>query len=170
MVAYVAFVVIIELLWIPRAMGLAAGGVLFGPVVGGLLSIIADLIGATLCYALGRGGGRAWVAGLLKKRPKASRVVDILAKRRGLITMAIMRVVPLAHYTVVSYAAGVAGVRYFHYIAGTAIGILPGAVVYPFVGHSVLRPGTTDFWIALGGLALICAIGALLAKRFLKSD
>jgi uncharacterized membrane protein YdjX (TVP38/TMEM64 family) len=163
--AYVVAVVVLELLWVPRAWGLAAGGALFGPVVGGLLSIVADTIGASLCYAIGRGGGRAWVASLLERRPKAKRIVDLLAKRRGLWIVAFLRVVPVAHYTVVSYAAGLTGVPFATYLVGNSLGILPGAFLYPFLGHAALRPTSPEFLAGLGVLLAALVVSVLVARR-----
>jgi uncharacterized membrane protein YdjX (TVP38/TMEM64 family) len=165
---YVAAVALGEILWFPRSWGLVAGGALFGPVVGGLLSIVADTIGATLCYAIGRGGGRAWVASRLERRPRAKRVVDLLAKRRGMWTVAFLRVVPVAHYTVVSYAAGLAGVRFASYLAGNSIGILPGAFLYPFLGHAALRPTSPEFLVGVGVLVAALVVSVLVARRAVR--
>lgn len=165
---YVAAVVVLELLWVPRSWGLAAGGVLFGPVVGGLLSIVADTIGAALCYAIGRSGGRAWVASTLERRPKAKRIVDLLARRRGIWTVAFLRVVPVAHYTLVSYAAGLTGVRFAPYLAGNSLGILPGALLFPFLGHAALRPTSPEFLIGVGLLVATFVASAIVARRVFR--
>lgn len=162
---YVVAVAALEVLWFPRSWGLVAGGALFGPVVGGLLSIVADTIGASICYAIGRGGGRAWIASVLERRPKAKRVVDLLARRRGVWTVAFLRVVPVAHYTVVSYAAGLTGVRFAAYLAGNSIGILPGAFLYPFLGHAALRPTSPEFLAGLGVLVVALVVSIVVARR-----
>jgi uncharacterized membrane protein YdjX (TVP38/TMEM64 family) len=167
-VAYVAAVVVLEVLWFPRSWGLIAGGALFGPIVGGLLSLVADMLGAVLCYAIGRGGGREWAASQLERRPRAARIVSLLARRRGLWTVAVLRVVPVAHYTVVSYAAGITGVRFSSYVAGNALGIIPGAILYPFLGHAAMRPTSPGFLVGIGLLLVALVVSAVLARRVFR--
>jgi uncharacterized membrane protein YdjX (TVP38/TMEM64 family) len=164
MLAYVAAVVVAELLWFPRAWGLLAGGVLFGPLVGGALSLVGDMAGALLCYALARTAARGWVEGLLARRPRAAQVVELLARRQGAVTVALMRVCPIAHYTLVSYAAGLAGVRPRSFALGNLVGLLPAAALYPLLGHAAWEPASPLFW---GSLLVIAAFlaGTLVAAR-----
>jgi uncharacterized membrane protein YdjX (TVP38/TMEM64 family) len=168
MASYVAGIVVMELLWIPRMWGLLGGGILFGPVLGGALSIVGDLTGAALCYFIARGAGQAWVKGLLERAPRARRVVDLLAARRGLSTVAVLRVCPAAHYTLVSYSAGLTGVRPLPFLAGTAIGILPGAVVYPIAGNAALRPTSPMFLGSVAVMVVFLVVTLIAARRVLK--
>jgi uncharacterized membrane protein YdjX (TVP38/TMEM64 family) len=165
MVAYVCGVVLLELLWVPRAWGLVAGGALFGPLVGGLLSLVADSLGALLCYLLGRGGGREWVKELLSRRPRVASVVTLLAERRGGLTVAALRVMPVAHFTAVSYAAGVGGVRFGAFLWGNSLGILPGAFLYPFIGNAALTPTSPTFLIS-AALVVVAFIASVFVARW----
>jgi uncharacterized membrane protein YdjX (TVP38/TMEM64 family) len=170
MLVYVVGVVVLELIWIPRAWGLFVGGLLFGPIIGGLLSVVGDMIGATLCYLIARGGGRDWVMGMIGKRPKAQRVIELLAGRRGGFTVAALRVMPVAHYTLVSYAAGLTGVRLTHFLIGNAVGLLPGAIIYPLVGDSALEPTSPTFIICVSILVVGFLASAWYAKVFLTKN
>lgn len=152
MALYVVGIVVIELLWMPRIWGLLAGGVLFGPLLGGALSLVGDMGGAAACYLIARGAGREWVTGLLSSRPRVGRVVELLARRRGGGTVAVLRMAPAAHYTLVSYAAGLTGVSPAAFLLGTAVGILPGAALYPLLGDSMLEPTSPVF---LGSIAIM---------------
>jgi len=168
MLTYVVAVILMELLWLPRMWGLLAGGLLFGPLAGCLLSLGADLAGGTLCYLLARGAGREWVAGLLARRPRAARVVELLAERRGALTIAVLRVCPVAHYTLVSYAAGLSGVRPGGFLLGTAVGLLPGAIIYPIAGDAALRPGSPAFLISVAVMLVALVVTVVVARRMLR--
>jgi uncharacterized membrane protein YdjX (TVP38/TMEM64 family) len=170
MLAYVGGVILLELLWAPRIWGLLAGGALFGPLLGGLLSLGADLCGATICFYLARGGGREWVGDLLARRPRANRIVELLARRRGALVVALLRVCPIAHYTLVSYAAGLTGVRPGAFLLGTALGILPGAVIYPIAGDAALRPGSPAFVISLAAVAVALVVTLWIGRRLLRGE
>lgn len=168
MAAYVLGVIVMELLWLPRAWGLLAGGVLFGPWLGTGLSIVGDLIGGTLCYLLARGTAQQWVEQLLTRHARAGRVTELLARRRGTATVAFLRVCPVAHYTLVSYAAGMTGVRPAPFLAGTALGMLPAAVLYPLLGHSALQPGSPLFWTSLAIIVVFLVVTLYAARQMLR--
>ncbi len=168
MAAYVAAVVVMELLWFPRAWGLLAGGALFGPLAGTLLSMVGDLLGGLICYALARGLARQWAEGVVARRPRAREVLELLARRHGGLTVALLRICPVAHYTASSYAAGVAGVRPLPFTLGTAVGLVPAAVIYPLMGHAALSPGSPLFWAGLGLVALFLVATGLASRRLLR--
>lgn len=170
MVAYVLVVILAELLWMPRMWGLLAGGVLFGPVLGAALSVLADTIAAVLCFGIARSTGRAFVTRLLEKRPSASRVVHMLAEKRGAATIALLRVCPIAHYTLVSYAAGLAGVPTRSFLLGSTLGILPGAILYPIVGDAALQPTSPVFLVSTAILVVFLVFTVLAARRTLGSE
>jgi len=167
--SYVVGVVLMELLWMPRMWGLLAGGALFGPLLGGALSVAGDLTGAALCFFLARGAGQRWVSQILERRPRARKIVELLANRRGAGTVAVLRVCPVAHYTLVSYAAGLAGVKPLRFMLGTAVGILPGAVLYPVVGDAALRP---TGWVFVGSvlvLVVFLVLTLVAARRMVRA-
>jgi len=168
MATYVVGIVVLELLWMPRMWGLLAGGVLFGPLLGGALSVAGDLLGAALCYFLARGAGQAWIAGMLERHERTRRVVELFARRRGLGTVAVLRVCPVAHYTLVSYAAGLTGVRPLAFLVGTAIGILPGAAVYPVAGSAALQPTSPLFLGSVAVMVAFLVVTLVAARRVMK--
>ncbi|MCL2825268.1 MAG: TVP38/TMEM64 family protein [Polyangiaceae bacterium] len=169
MVGYVGIVVVAELLWLPRMWGLFAGGVLFGPVLGAALSLVSDSIAAMLCYVIARTTGRDYVARLVARNISATKVVRLLADRQGAATIALLRVCPIAHYTLVSYAAGVAGVGVRSFLVGSTLGILPGAILYPIVGDAFLKPSSPVFYISLGVLVVFLIVTVLAGRRTLAS-
>ena len=52
--------------------------------------------------------------------------------------MATVRLVPAAPFTLVNLVAGAMRIRFLHYLAGTALGLLPGLAVMAALGA---RPG-----------------------------
>ncbi|MCB9557101.1 MAG: TVP38/TMEM64 family protein [Deltaproteobacteria bacterium] len=167
-IGLVGGVVLFELLWLPRMWGLLAAGVLFGALWGCLLTIVGDLCGAVLCYAIAKGAGHRWVQAALAERRRAARVVELLAHRRGGWLVAVLRVCPIAHYTLVSYAAGMAGVPFWPYFWGTALGILPAAILYPLLGDAALRPTSPLFIFAMALVAAALIVTLLATRRLLR--
>lgn len=165
MAVYVGVVFALELLWMPRLSGLLAGGLLFGPLGGMGLSLIADLASATVTFYTARFAGAAYVEARLSRNEKAHRLVALLARERGVWTLFLLRALPVP-YTAVGYAAGLAGVPARKYGLGTLLGILPGAVLYPLAGDAVRDPSKPAFWVATGFLVAWVLLGVVLVGRF----
>lgn len=169
MLAYVGAVIVAELLWLPRMSVLIAGGLLFGPFWGALLSFVGDSVSALACYGLARGGARAFIAERLARRPRLERVVELLGRRRGAVTLMVLRVCPVAHYTLVSYTAGLVGMPIGTFLLGNSVGLLPCAVLYPMLGDAALRPGSPVFVASLAfAVAMLLGTGWA-ARRVLRS-
>ena len=55
---------------------------------------------------------------------------------RGFVSVLIGRLIPVMPFVVLSYGAGLAGVRFVPYALATAVGLLPSSVVQVAVGAS----------------------------------
>ena len=110
------------------------GGFLFGGLLGGALVVIGATIGATGIFliaktALGdslRQRAGAW----LKKMEEGFR-------ENALSYLLTLRLIPLFPFFVVNLVPAFLGVRLGIYVLGTAIGIIPGALVFTFAGAGV---------------------------------
>jgi len=168
-VVFIVLSMVLELLWLPRMWVIMAGALLFGPFVGAALSLVGDTASAMICYFVARGAGRDWVCRRLASRPKARQVMGLLAVKRGALSMVVLRVVPIAHYTLVSYLAGVTGVKPKSFVIGNTVGLVPGAVLYALVGGSLFEPSSPAFIVSMGVLVVAFVATAVGGKRFFKS-
>ncbi|EWT00501.1 membrane protein [Intrasporangium oryzae NRRL B-24470] len=164
-VLYVVATALLTLLPVPRSALSAVAGALFGLGTGVALAWTASLLGALAGYAVGRlvdPAALAWVT-----RRHHARARDLL-DRRGVATVVWSRVLPVLPFTVVNYLAGLAGVRARAYAVGTAVGTVPGTVVY--VAGGALAGGTLDlehpaYVLTAGAAALAVAAVPLLRLR-----
>jgi uncharacterized membrane protein YdjX (TVP38/TMEM64 family) len=155
---YFLAAVVCQFFWFPRLSTLIAAGALFGPVTGALVSALADLTSGAFCYLIASKTGQNWTEEQLAKRPRTRAAITQLARRRGIATVALLRVCPVAHFTSTSWAAGIAGVSPLAFIVGTALGIIPGALLYPYLGDTMLDPTSPAFVAAL----LLALVGLLI--------
>jgi len=95
----------------------------FGPWHGFLYSLFDALVSAMVTYALGHFLGSGAVRRLAGK--KLNKLNGRLASR-DLLTLIIVRIVPLASFTLINMAAGASNIRFRDFIVGSAIGLLPG--------------------------------------------
>lgn len=143
------------------ALSLAAGA-LFGPVIGVGAVWVGAMAGATAAFGLGR-----LLSGSMTRSfggPRLARLNTYL-DRRGLAAVLLVRLVPLFPFGWVNFAAALTTLTWRSYVVGTALGMLPGVLVYVVLGAGATRPGSPAFWIALAGFAVLTAGGSLLARR-----
>jgi len=167
-VAVVAFAAL-AFIGVPQFMLIAAAVVAFGPLTGFAYSWIGTMVSSLVGFYLGRVAG----AQVLERfSGEGVRRFMTLVGRNGFVASLIVRLVPSAPFIVVNMAAGVTPMRVTHFIAGTAIGIVPKIVLTAFAGASIVQVlkgeiGRNAVWLVLIGI-LWLAIGWF-ARRWLRS-
>ncbi|WP_103509215.1 TVP38/TMEM64 family protein [Streptomyces sp. SM13] len=151
---------------LPGSVLTASAGALFGLAVGAGAVLVGATAGAALSFGLARWLGRPVVARYAGSGRLAQ--LDAFLTRRGFVAVLLVRLVPLFPFSVINYGAGVAGVRFSSYVTATALGIIPGTLVYTGLGGSLGDPGSPGLWIALGAL-LVLSAGGWWAARLLRS-
>jgi phospholipase D1/2 len=165
----VATFILAGLVMFPVTVLIAATAATFGPWLGFSYAAVGALASALTTYALGAAIGKRTLRNLLG--PRLNRIRRQAAKR-GVITIAAVRMVPIAPFTVVNLVAGASSIPVFDYVAGTLLGMLPGLIMISAVGHQLARiltaPSATDFaWLAaaiIGWIALSIGVQAVVAR------
>lgn len=160
----VAFAVsygLVTLTPVPKNVLSIAAGVVWGFALGALLVYLGALLGAALAFAIGRGLGREAVERFTGARVER---IDALLRRRGLVSIIGVRLIPVLPFTAINYAAGLTSVRRRDYAVGTVLGIIPGTLAYVAVGGVGFEPGP-GLYIALGTLSALSVAGAIVGIR-----
>jgi uncharacterized membrane protein YdjX (TVP38/TMEM64 family) len=129
----VAGLAVVLLAPVPRsALSVLAGVVLgFGP--GLAVAMAGGLLGAVAAFGLSRALGRPAVGRLAGPRLRRA---DQLFTERGFTSVLVGRLVPMMPFVVVSYGAGLSGVRLGPFLAATVVGLVPSTVLQVGVGAS----------------------------------
>jgi uncharacterized membrane protein YdjX (TVP38/TMEM64 family) len=151
----------------PATVLTVGAGALFGWSVGLPVALAGALGGAYGGFGLARLLGRAAVQGVVGRRMAR---LDSALRRRGLLAVVFLRLVPTGPFAMVNTACGLSAVRARDYLLGTAIGMLPGIGCFVAVGAFGATPWSTPFLVALLGLAALVAGGALLGGRRAARD
>lgn len=119
-----------------------ASSVLVGAVAGSLpgltIALVGGLLGGLAGFGLSRWLGREAMTRLAG--PRLSRV-DRLVSERGFASILAARIMPVAPFVFVSYAAGLIGVRPVPYLLGTAVGLIPWSGLYVGIGAAAMDLG-----------------------------
>lgn len=140
-IAYVVAVTIeVVVAPIPGAILYAPGGAIFGGLIGGTLSLIGNVVGASIACWLGATFGAEWVAKKAAGGDHAalSAVHARLVARGGWLVF-VLRVNPLTSSDLVSYAAGLAGVPVRHVALGTLFGMAPLCYAQAYLAASLFQ-------------------------------
>ncbi|HET9257792.1 MAG TPA: TVP38/TMEM64 family protein [Pseudonocardiaceae bacterium] len=119
---------------VPRTAFTLAAGLLFGPLLGLALSLVATTLSAVLAFWLVRRLGRGFVRPHLDRR--VLRAVDARLRTRGWLAVASLRLIPVVPFSVLNYSSALSSIPFRHYLAGT-VGIVPGSVALVVFGDAL---------------------------------
>ncbi|MGD8375616.1 MAG: VTT domain-containing protein [Acidobacteriota bacterium] len=153
-------------LMVPVTAMILATALVFGPMTGLVVALGGSLAGAMATFEVGRRLGRQRVRRLIGGR--MNRVVRSL-QRRGMLWMAVVRLLPVAPFTVVNVVAGAMAVPRRAFALGTLLGMAPGIAAVTLLGESarraLIQPGPATLGVLVGAVVLV--LGALaLVRRF----
>lgn len=148
----------------PVTVMILATAAVFGPWLGMLYATLGVATSALAMYAVGARFGQETLHGLLGTRWEK---LQKRLRRRGLLAMVAIRVVPVAPFTLVNLAAGASSIRPIDFALGTLIGMGPGLVALCLLGDRIVSvfhhpvPGE----IALFALCAAAWIGLAFAAQ-----
>jgi uncharacterized membrane protein YdjX (TVP38/TMEM64 family) len=126
------FMIVVAILPIPAEVPAMINGMVFGPVVGTAVTWSGAVIGALISFELARRFGRPMAARLLRA-PTLARL-DRIALSTSWPGLLAVRLIPTIAFTLINWAAGLTAVPRWTFAWTTAVGILPGAVLFSVTG------------------------------------
>lgn len=149
-----------SLVLVPITLLIAATAAAMGPVLGFIYTLLGCVAAAGATFLIGRALGRRRVQQLAGPRLAA---VNRHLGAHGVLAVALLRLVPLAPFTIVNIVVGVSDVRLGDFLLGSALGLLPGIAFATLFGHQLgswLRhPDARGLVLLLGVLAVALAGG-----------
>ena len=156
-------------LLVPLTLLIGVTAVVFGPLLGGIYAMGGAMLSGGVTYAIGQRLGHDAL------RRFAGRRLNNLSQhlgRRGLLAMVIVRLLPIAPYTMVNVVAGASHIGWRDFLLGTAIGLLPGTLgMMLFVDRAVtaiVHPGPITFAV-LAAVVVLGAAAGWTIRRWLET-
>lgn len=119
------------LVFFPLTVLIAVTGMVFGPFPGFLCAFAGGMASGWAGYVAGSWTGAKSIRNM---SGRTFRAVYRGLQNQGVVTVAALRMVPIAPFTVVNMVMGAARVRMNVYLAGTALGLLPGTFILTMLG------------------------------------
>jgi uncharacterized membrane protein YdjX (TVP38/TMEM64 family) len=147
-------------LMFPIIVLITATGLLYGPVWGFLIAATGSITSAMIGYGIGALLGRRTLHRLAGKR--LAMLTRKLA-RRGVMSMTIIRLLPLAPFSFVNFAAGASHIRFRDFVLGTIFGMLPGITAISLFSGQLVKVLYSPDAVSIGLLAGLSALIGLAA-------
>jgi uncharacterized membrane protein YdjX (TVP38/TMEM64 family) len=176
MPAFIVIYIGATVVGLPAVILFLVAGTLFGFLKGVVTVSIADALGASVCFLLGRTVARKPVKKWIAKRPQFAQLDQAVAKKGWKIVF-LTRLSPLVPSNILNYGFSLTKVKFWHYLFFSWLGMLPIIALYVYVGSvgtNLLNGGNSPGKLALQGLGLCVTVGTVayttkLAKKTLSS-
>lgn len=162
----VAAFILGSLVVFPVVILIAATSAALGPWIGSLSAAAGVLMSSLLLFMIGRVLGQQRLQSLLGARARRiqSRILG-----RGVIAVAMIRMVPLAPFSIVNILAGASKLSLGEFLAGTSLGMAPGIFTMAALGSQIADFARNASWrngLVLG-LIILVWIAVSLGVQFL---
>ncbi len=169
-------------LLLPGSLLTLGAGFAYGPVWGTVLISPVSVLAATVSFLLARFVARDWVARKVAAEPRFA-AIDAAVGESGFKIVALLRLSPVLPFSLMNYALGLTRVRLRDYVLGSWLGMLPGTVMYVYLGSLVTsatqlasgdRPdsgawGRALYWGGLAATLLVTIVITRVARRALDT-
>ncbi len=132
-------------LLVPGSILTLGAGVLFGVIWGSIYVSIGATIGAACAFLIGRYVARGWVEKKIQGQ-HSFQAIDEAVGTEGWKIVGLTRLSPLFPFNLLNYVFGITQVSFKDYFLLTWIGIMPGTILYVYLGSlagSLARLGTS---------------------------
>jgi uncharacterized membrane protein YdjX (TVP38/TMEM64 family) len=158
-ILFVLIYVVAAALLIPGSALTLGAGALFGVVRGSLIVSLASTLAAMVAFLIGRYLARDAISRKLEGNHRFA-AVDQAVARQGWKIVLLTRLSPVFPYTLLNYAFGLTRVRLSHYVLASWIGMMPGTVMYVYIGsiaNAASEGKSIGQWI-LYGVGLLATV------------
>lgn len=163
--AYVLLAALLGAALVPGPVLAGVSGLLFGAVLGTLVTISAAVLGAVIALLTARHAAGAQFADVSGRRLQA---LAALAERHGVLGVIVQRLAPGVPDAPCSYLFGLLGVRVWQIAAGTAIGAAPRAFSYTSIGASLDDPTSPLAYAGAIGVIVTGLVGLLAIRSVIR--
>lgn len=167
---FIGVYAIATVLLLPGWILTVTAGFLFGIVTGTAIALSGATLGAALAFLVARHLVRDSVQKLARSSPRFA-AIDRAIGENGWKIVGLLRLNPLIPFSVSNYLYGISAIRFWPYVLVSAIAMLPGALLYAYlgaIGKATLGARSTlgiPQYVLLGiGLAATIAVTMLLGR------
>lgn len=162
---YLGLFAVRHLLLFPPTLLTIAAGLVFGPWLGALLTIIGENASANIAFSMSRWFGRKTVE---ERETEMMSRWDERLSQNGIVSVMTMRMIMLP-FDAVNFVCGLTSMRQRDYAIGTFLGILPALIGFVLLGGVAAADVNHRLWVAsLSVLFMLLGFG--LARKLQRKE
>jgi pyruvate/2-oxoglutarate dehydrogenase complex dihydrolipoamide dehydrogenase (E3) component/uncharacterized membrane protein YdjX (TVP38/TMEM64 family) len=138
--------------FLPGSILTLGAGFAYGVGLGTAVVTVGANLGAALAFVLGRTVARRAIAARVEANPRFA-AIDRAVGREGLKIVLLTRLSPVFPFNLLNYAFGLTNVSLRHYVLGSLIGMLPGTLMYVYLGSLITSVSELAAGRTSGGFA-----------------
>ena len=133
---YILLYIVACVLMVPGSILTLGAGFLFGVIEGSVVVSVGSTLGATCAFLVGRYLARDWVGAKIAKIAGNDKfkAIDEAVAAEGWKIVGLTRLSPVFPFIFLNYAFGLTQVKLHHYVIASWLGMLPGTVMYVYIG------------------------------------
>lgn len=152
------------------AVASVTGGFLFGLASGTVLNVVSATVGAAAIFLAARWGLGATLVGKLEASEGTIKRLKDGLRAHEVSVLFLLRLVPVVPFFVANLLPALVGVKFSNFLWTTALGIVPGALVFTWIGVGVGEvfdrgesPDLSLLWqpYIIGPILGLCVLAAL---------
>lgn len=169
--AFIGLYIVIVAFSLPgAAVASVTGGFLFGLAAGTVFNVTAATIGAAGIFLAARWGLGAVLTARIEAAEGRVQMLKQALRENEVEVLLLLRLVPAVPFFVANLLPALVGVRLRNFLWTTAVGIIPGAIVFTWIGVGVGsvfdrggKPDLTLLWEphVLGPILGLCVLAAM---------
>jgi uncharacterized membrane protein YdjX (TVP38/TMEM64 family) len=132
-IVFIVLYIAATVLFVPGSILTLGAGFVFGVGWGTVYVSIASTIGATAAFLVGRYFARDWIAKKVEDN-RRFKAIDEAVGREGWKIVLLTRLSPVFPFNLLNYSYGLTKVKLRAYFFSSWIGMLPGTVMFVYVG------------------------------------
>lgn len=140
-----------------------ANGIVFGFVVGAMITWIGAMLGAILAFALSRWLGRRFVQAILPERHTTA--IDEWTREQGTYVLLVSRFLPVVSFNLINYAAGLTSVSWWTFLWTTGLGIVPLTFLMVYAGEQMVSGRWRFALYLIAACVAVSLLAYLIARR-----
>ncbi len=140
-----------------------AAGAIYGPFLGGSLTALGALLGATCAFGLSRRFGYRPLSSM--NSPLAAFVTRKRSQRKLAFVILVTRLIPFISFDAISYLAGLTSIRSGYFVLATALGVLPVSFAFAALGAGAAAWDSRAVLIGACAITLIVPAALLVLRR-----
>jgi uncharacterized membrane protein YdjX (TVP38/TMEM64 family) len=134
-VVFAAVYVPAAVLFVPGSLLTLGAGFVFGLAKGTIIVSLGSTAGAAAAFIVARTLARDWIARRMADRPNLA-AIGRAVETEGFKIVLLTRLSPVLPFNLLNYAFGLTAVSFRTYVLASWIGMLPGTIMYAYLGSA----------------------------------